>query len=260
MERVDVLKAAFGENGQAFEDVLVNTGKVELEAYKFKIKQSIPVWKARGELAKKVPDFWHQALRNHQDTSDQIDLVDDEALKHLKEVWLEYSDKDVRDFEITLTFSPKNPYFKETTIKKKLTATPPKGTDSEPVTEYDLDAPLYLEKCTPITWTSPEHDLTKKAPRVDPLELEENDEYPGPGSIFNWFLAEGLDETGLGEHLAQVWGSAVELAAGMQGIDSDEEFGSEIDSEAEEDIDDSKKEIDLSDDEKRPKKKQRQQK
>ncbi|GAA5961760.1 hypothetical protein JCM3765_004061 [Sporobolomyces pararoseus] len=264
MERIDILKAAFGEQAQKFEDNLVADSKAQFDAYVHKVSLQKPVFKTRSELSQKVPEFWFNSLRNCKLTQQVLDNVDVDALKHLKDVWIEHDEKDVRNYEVTFTFSAKNPYFKETTISKKVTVTPPKGSEHESLSSspYDLDAPLFLLPSTPITWTSEDHNLVKKAPKVNVLELEEFDDgFSGSaGSFFNWFATEGEDDMGLGETLLEWWSHATEYAAGLSSIDSDDEdfSGAEFDEDEDSDDDDLKKEIDLSDeDSKRPKKKQR---
>lgn len=109
----------------------------------------------------------------------------------------------------------KNPYFKESTLTKKLTLTPPASLEPKPETPspYDLEAPVYLGPKTPITWTSPDHDLTKKAPRANVEDKEEFDEFDGTGSFFNFFTDEGEDPTGMGEILLEWFGHATESVA-----------------------------------------------
>ncbi|BGP13512.1 hypothetical protein JCM10213_000554 [Rhodosporidiobolus nylandii] len=268
LTRLDILKQAFGEHAQAFEENLEQQAKAHFEAYKFKLQQQAPVYKSRSELAAKIPNFWSTSLQNCRNVAQFFDPADDDALKHLKEVEIVHDEKDVREFEVKFTFSPKNPYFKETTLSKKLTVTPPSSVTPAPPTpaSHDLEAPLYGLPGTKITWTSKEHDLTKKAPRPakQSTELEEFDEFDGPGSFFNWFAEEGEDEMSVGESLLEWWGHAAEYAAGLASMDdmgdSDVEgFGAEFDFDDDEsEDDDPKKEIDLSDEEnKRPKKKQR---
>ncbi|GAA5915422.1 hypothetical protein JCM5296_002631 [Sporobolomyces johnsonii] len=261
MDRSAILKQAFGDHAKAFEDNLNDQARVHFDAYKFKLEKQQPVYKARSELAAKIPNFWFESLQNCGTVAQFIDPVDEEALKHLKDVEIVHGD-DVREYEVKFTFSPKNPYFKETTLSKKLTLTPPASLKPAPEApaSYDLEAPLYLVPSAPISWTSPEHDLTKKAPKTVPQDLEEFDEFGGPGSFFNWFTEEGEDEMGLGELLLEWWGHAAEYAAGLAalGSDDDDDMGSFGSDDDESEDDDPKKEIDLSDDEKkRPKKKQR---
>ncbi|GAA5938568.1 Vps75p [Sporobolomyces koalae] len=263
MERIDILKAAFGDaQAQKFEDNLLQDSKAQFDAYVHKISLQKPLFKSRSELSQNVPEFWFNALRNCRLTAQALDNVDVEALKHLKDVWIEHNDKDVREYEITFTFSPKNPYFKESKITKKVTVSPPKPSGDTPApSPHDLDAPLYLLPSSKISWTSDEHNLVKKAPRVNVLDMEEFDEeFDGStGSFFNWFNEEGEDEMGLAETLLEWWTHATEYAAGLSAMDSDDEdlSGGEFDEEDSDD-DDLKKEIDLSDeDSKRPKKKQR---
>ncbi|GAA5953796.1 hypothetical protein JCM8115_004157 [Rhodotorula mucilaginosa] len=264
--RLDILKQAFGEHAQAFNDNLDDAAKAHYEAYKFKLAQQAPVFRKRAELAAKIPHFWSTSLNNCRATATFIDPVDEEALKALKEVEITHAD-DVREYEIKFTFG-KNPYFKESTLTKKLTLTPPASLEPKPETPspYDLEAPVYLGPKTPITWTSPDHDLTKKAPRANVEDKEEFDEFDGTGSFFNFFTDEGEDPTGMGEILLEWFGHATEYAAGLTALlgDDSDDGGVEFDFDEFDDEDDSdddadpKKEIDLdAEDSKRPKKKQR---
>ncbi|GAA5907841.1 hypothetical protein JCM6882_004571 [Rhodosporidiobolus microsporus] len=270
LTRIDILKQAFGEHAQAFEDNLDEQAKAHFEAYKFKVAAQKPVYAARASLAQKIPQFWTQSLANCRNIAQFVDPVDEDAMQHLTNVEIVHDEKDVREFEVKFTFSAKNPYFKETTLSKKLTLTPPSSvTDAPPPpSSFDLDAPLYLAAPTTITWTSPDHDLTKKAPRgAHPDESEDFDDFAGPGSLFNWFGEEGEDKTSLGESLLEWYSHASEYAAGLASLDdaSDDDgddqfdgldFDDLEDDDDESEDDDPKKEIDLDDEEsKRPKKK-----
>jgi hypothetical protein len=106
------------------------------------------------------------------------------------------------------TFSAKNPYFKETVLTKKVTVTPPSTSSDGGPLPYDLSAPSYTA-FSKISWTSPDHDLTKKAPKVNLEELETYDEFAGFGSLFCWFGESGLD-SGLAEDFLEWWGHALE--------------------------------------------------
>lgn len=108
------------------------------------------------------------------------------------------------------TFSAKNPFFKETVLIKKLSATPPKSSAAPVPGEFDLEADLYGSKF-PITWTSKEHNLCLKAPKVNPEELEEFDDFHGLGSFFNWFSEEGIDDRNLGEDFLEWFPHATEF-------------------------------------------------
>ncbi|GAA5860100.1 hypothetical protein JCM8547_009177 [Rhodosporidiobolus lusitaniae] len=273
--RTDILKQAFGEHAKAFEENLDAQAKAHFSAYEYKIKQQRPVYDQRAQLAKKVPHFWPTSLQNCRQVAQFIDPVDEDAFKHLTGVDIVHGDKDVRDYEVRFTFS-KNPYFSSTSpLVASFTVTPPSSLKPapEPVSSFDLEAPSYIlpsSSSSAIKWTSPEHDLTKKAPRpkVDVEDLEENDEYDGPGSFFNLFKDEGEDKMSIGESLLEWWGHASEYAAGLASLDdiSDNEGAGGLDfdfdefnSEDESEDEDPKKEIDLGSDEeeKRPKKKQR---
>lgn len=91
---------------------------------------------------------------------------------------------------------------------KKLTVQPPANTLPAP-DAFDLEADLYSHS-TAITWTSPDHDLIKKAPRVVVEELEENDNFEGMGSIFGWIAESGEDKYGVGETMLEWWSHALE--------------------------------------------------
>lgn len=71
-----------------------------------KVTLQKPVFKTRSELSQKVPEFWFNSLRNCKLTQQYLDNVDVDALKHLKDVWIEHSEKDVREYEITFVSSP----------------------------------------------------------------------------------------------------------------------------------------------------------
>lgn len=108
------------------------------------------------------------------------------------------------------TFSSKNPFFSETVLTKSLSATPPADSAAPKPSPYDLEADMYLTSVAPITWTSKEHDLTLKSPRVEVEELEEFDEFNGHGSFFCWFSEVGLDNRGLGDDFLEWWSHATE--------------------------------------------------
>lgn len=129
---------------------------------------------------------------------------------------------------------------------------PPAGSEHAQPREYDLEADMYLAKSS-IEWASPEHDLTLKAPREIGSDPEEFDELPSLGSFFHVFTDEGEDQIGVCEMLLEWFSHATEYAAGLTALeaDSDEEQFSDDES----DDDDPTKEIDLSDDERRPNKK-----
>lgn len=69
---------------------------------------------------------------------------------------------------------------------------------------------MYLTSVAPITWTSKDHDLTLKSPRVEVEELEEFDEFNGHGSFFCWFSEVGLDNRGLGDDFLEWWSHVTE--------------------------------------------------
>lgn len=169
------------------------------------------------------------------------------------------------------TFSSKNPSFKQTKLSRKFTVSPPNDMtkdleDYQPPQPFNLEADLFMLPCERPQWTSPEHDLCKKAPRPDIKAMEEFDEFEGQGSFFNLFSeqSDGIDEADFGETLLEWWAHASEYAAGLTNLDDmdsddDGQMGDfdDLDDDDESDEEDPTKEIDLGSDEesvKRPKK------
>ncbi|KAK4055394.1 hypothetical protein OIO90_003232 [Microbotryomycetes sp. JL221] len=258
-ERKELLKTAFGNQADEFERQLNELAKTHFEVYQAKIKAQKPIFQARSEAAKQVKQFWLNALRQCQTTAQFVDPVDEPALNACTNVWIEHDDNDPRTFEFIMTFSSKNPSFKETELRRKFTTNPStKPEDFVAPSQYDLEAPIYLEPTQPPTWTSSDHDLFKKAPRQDMNDVEEFDEFGGPGSFF-WLFhkqTDGEDDMGMAETLLEWWAHATEYAAGMVEVGDSDEEGLDFDEDDEDDSDeDPTAEIDLEDDEDdRPKK------
>lgn len=110
------------------------------------------------------------------------------------------------------TFSSKNPSFSNTTLTRKFTPTPPSTSSAPAPSPFDLEADVYLLPTAAPKWTSAEHNLLTKAPRADPSQMEEYDEFSGPGSFFHLFdkKMDGEDEIGMAETLLEWWGHATE--------------------------------------------------
>ena len=71
-----------------------------------------------------------------------VEEDDLEALSHITDLTVEYSSEDPRDYSVIFTFDGKNPYFKETELKKSFTV----HEAIKKSTPYDLDAPVFTEK------------------------------------------------------------------------------------------------------------------
>lgn len=212
--------------------------------------------KERATLAAKTDKFWYTAIMNCGSSAQFVDPVDHDVLQHLDDVWIEH-EADPRNWEITFTFNKKNPYFDETKLSKKFTVVPPTGSEAEQPTEFDLEADLFLSGEQKISWTSNDHNLVKKAPKVSHShahgggccgghgadhqsgeqvniqDLEENDEFSGPGTFFNIFAQTGEDDEGLGEFLLEWWAHALEYAAGLQPEEDSDEDYDEFDEDSE---------------------------
>ncbi|KAL8277270.1 hypothetical protein RQP46_010339 [Phenoliferia psychrophenolica] len=254
-ERKQALKEAFGKDAGAFDALLVEVAKVNFDAYKTKVESLATIQDKLSTLAKKVPKFWPTSIAKCPALAQNFDPQDADALAYLTDVKIVHDKKDVRDFTVEMHFSSKNPFFSNTVLRKSLTVTPPAGTETP--SEYDLDADLYaLPVVEPIKWTSPDHDLTKKAPRPKMEDLEEFDAFDGMGSFFCWFGEDGKDGLGIGETLLEWKSNAIEYAANM----IDDDMGSDMEGmpsgdEDDSDDDDPTKEVDLESEDERPKKK-----
>lgn len=162
-------------------------------------------------------------MENDPRFSGLVDPVDRDCLSHLVDLDIKHDDTDGRNVTISLVsnslldtdassrecqhFDQDNPYFSERTLTKKMTVTAAALADD--VAKYDVDAPLESTPVT-ITWSSPDHDLTKKKPRIDLDELEDGDEFEGSiGSFFNWF-GETEDRVSASEMVIELHAGAVE--------------------------------------------------
>ena len=72
-----------------------------------------------GEKAdiKGIPEFWLTALKNHQIIGDMITEQDEDALRHLVDIRLEYLDTKQAGFKLLFEFEA-NDYFEETLLEK----------------------------------------------------------------------------------------------------------------------------------------------
>ncbi|SCZ87281.1 BZ3500_MvSof-1268-A1-R1_Chr2-2g04747 [Microbotryum saponariae] len=239
-DRKSLLTEAFGsEVAEAFDQNLDEYQKLHFEAYKVKVASQRTNFLERSRIAAKVPSFWARSLQNCRQVAELIDAIDEDVFNHLSDVWIQHDDKDPRNWEITLTFDAKNPFFSNKTLTKKFSIEHPSSTT--PAKPYDLEAPLYLlapSKEDVIKWTSDEHNLVKKAPRPNLEDLEEFDEFDGAGSFFNLFGEDGEDKMGVGEALLEWFAHATEYAAGLSFLLENNDDDSELDEFDQGDLDD----------------------
>lgn len=236
-------------------------------------------------------------MTNDSQFNPYIDSADRPALQHLTDFELKHDASDPRIVSFTFVsasedhrqrcesltldlagpqhFGADNPYFSDRTLTKSFTLAP----DLDPSTAlYDVDAPV-ISTPVAINWTSPDHDLVKKKPRINLDEVEEYDENfdidGSVGSFFNFF-SEEKDTVGIHEALLELHAVAVEYAStasfsfvllpdalcarrAYAGVAHDEEISEDEDEEDEED-DDPNAVVDLEEDsdEGKAKKRQRQ--
>jgi hypothetical protein len=117
---------------------------------------------------------------------------DDEAvLAHLTDLWIDYKE-DPREYDFVFVsdqspdvlgsdireqeFSNDNPYFSDRKLVKQFRLadikSDSKDIDIALMRSYDLSFPLTTSPVK-IDWTSDDHNLIKKKPRVDPSSMEE---------------------------------------------------------------------------------------
>jgi len=72
---------------------------------------------ASADAVKGIPEFWLTALKNHSIIGEQITEKDEEALKHLTDIKLEYLDTKQAGFKLLFSFSP-NEFFEDSVLTK----------------------------------------------------------------------------------------------------------------------------------------------
>jgi len=203
--------------------------KIRFESFKASLLALAPLHAQVSEAAKKVPKFWLTSMLHSGDVAVHVPKVDHEALGYLVDVTVVHKE-DIRDFDITFTFS-ENPFFSNTTLTKSFTVTPPAGEGEVPAA-HDLTADVYLKPSEPILWKSADKDLTKIAPKIDTDgdedmgDFEFDDEKGLFGSFFGLFNRTGEDEDSLGEHLVEWRANAIEFFVEAD-TDSDDEWDDE---------------------------------
>ncbi|KAJ9101128.1 hypothetical protein QFC21_003346 [Naganishia friedmannii] len=70
-----------------------------------------------SDAPKGIPEFWLTALKNHSIIGEQITENDEEALKHLTDIKLEYLDTKQAGFKLLFHFSP-NEFFEDSILTK----------------------------------------------------------------------------------------------------------------------------------------------
>jgi len=231
----EMLSKTFGEDkAKKIDEIRTKLAKSVFEARKNQVETQKATYAERKEILKNVENFWPLTLQKST-IAQELEEDDLEALSHITDLTVEYSSEDPRDYSVIFTFDGKNPYFKETELKKSFTV----HEAIKKSTPYDLDAPVFTEKVA-ISWTDDKHNLVKKSPKPDMSKMEEYDDFNSLGSFFNFFTSE--DDDGLGERLQQVYESAIDIFAGI------EELGESSDDE-EEDSEDDADEVDLGDSE-----------
>ncbi|GAA99981.1 uncharacterized protein L969DRAFT_90075 [Mixia osmundae IAM 14324] len=238
-----LLKDAYAANYDKVIALKEELAKGHLESYKAKVKAQLPAYKQRIALTESIPKFWLTTLDNTPTFASVIDGGDRDALGRITDIWIDYG-ADPREYDVTFTFAPRNPYFKQSKLTKSFKIDR-EAAKAAGVGDYELEIPLKTTAVS-IDWSDDKHNLVAKRPAPSvPSNGHSDDLTDDYGSFFNWFTQD-TDVEQLGDSLVQMWENALDCFAGLNndmGYDtSDDDDDDEGDDEGEIDIEDSEDE------------------
>lgn len=227
------------------------------------VKQSArlhePLFAKRAGIVEKIDKFWPQALTNCVSTNVYIDDDDQPLLDALTKVDVKRDADDPRAATIAFHFAP-NDYISDAVLVKEFKLDPKAG----PFTAQFDFASETIPQPTTIHWKSDEKNLSKRKPTIGDLkeehgeEDEEDEDDFEPGSFFSSFFdSQSRQVSGsIGRAIVEdLYPNAVQHYENPSLYEDEEE--DEDDEEDEEDEEDDDREIDLEEEEQRPKKKSR---
>lgn len=178
-------------------------------------------FKDRGEIFKKIPEFWKTVICNFAAPLGLMLDCEIEALTYLEDIFLADNMDKEGSHKFTFTFK-ENPFFKETEIVKEIKV-------------LKADPDNCEVKVTPITWTK---DLLK-----DVSEAEKE------SSFFNWLQSNVEEREDFGNLFREkVWQDALMVFENEEMFQQGEDYDSENDGDYENESDDEE----CSDDEEGP--------
>lgn len=228
-------------------------GEADKDAEIYRIKKTQAIYHKRSDITKEIPQFWYIVLAQNDDFADYVRAEDLKYLDFVNDIYVHFdiADSDVvanyRDFSITISFKDDSGVVPTQAVTKKFQ-----------VSEKDGEEVLYSEVAA-VEWPEELADISpsnvRKNKKSDSYSADEKKRYrDGMKSFFAWFEWTGhkpAKEFRSGEDLARLilddlFPNAVRYYA--EAIKNDN--GSEVDSSEGE-------ELDISDDDEPPRKKQR---
>lgn len=223
------------------------TEQVDLDMMIKSMKAHAPLDVKRGDIFRKIPNFWAQTVLNSP-LSSFFDPEDAEVFKYLQDLNVEYPQLeagDPRPVKISFTFG-ENPFFSNTLLVKEFTLKPDAPA---PAPEFDLSE-IAATTATPIDWKDDEHNLVKKNPQT---KGQDDDDFE-PGSFFSHFFdCTNLEVAGpvATAIVADLWQNAPGIYTGthegidLGNLDFDDSDEDDEDDEEDEEDEDPNAEIDL---------------
>lgn len=196
----------------------INADQVEEEArlqHRFDLKKA-PLYAKRNAIIRDIPNFWMDALVNHQIFSSMITDDDMPVLEHLKNVEVTRSEDDFRSFKITFYFG-ENPFFANEGLVKELTAS---GDQSIKVTN------------SPIQWKEGKNVTAKSAGANGKRKADDEE------SFFSWFSEDSDDSIEIANLLiSDFYPNAMSYYQGQDDDEDEEDDDMEYDLGSEDDDD-----------------------
>lgn len=229
---------------------------------KYSARLHEPIFAKRDVVLEKIDKFWPQALTNCVSTNVYIDDDDHALLDALTKIEVKRDVNDPRAATIEFHFAP-NDYISDKVLVKEFKLDPKAGPFSS---QFDFASETIPQPAT-INWKSDEKNLSKRKPTIGDLkeekeEADEDDEEDEddfePGSFFSSFFdSQSRQVAGsIGRAIVEdLYPNAVQHYENPSLYEDEED--EEDDEEDEEDEDDEDREIDLEEEETRPKKKSR---
>ncbi|SGZ57020.1 CIC11C00000002988 [Sungouiella intermedia] len=228
-------------------------GEADKDAEIYRIKKTQTIYKKRSEITKEIPQFWYIVLAQNDDFADYVRAEDLKYLDFVEDIYVHFdiADSDqvsnYRDFSITISFKDDSGVVPTQTVTKKFQVSEKDGEEVLLSEAVEVQWPQELADICPST--------IREKKKGDSYSADEKKKYrQGMKSFFAWFEWTGhkpAKEFRSGEDLARLilddlFPNAVRYYA--EAIKNDN--GSDVDSSEGE-------ELDISDEDEPPKKKQK---
>ncbi|CAN6652479.1 vacuolar protein sorting-associated protein 75 [Trichomonascus vanleenenianus] len=196
-------------------EIMESQSAAEEEIDAFAHKKLAPVHDKRREVTKKIPSFWPVVIEASGVLTEYMTLDDQQVIEKLKDITVEWDDKEPKDFTITMEFD-ENDYLDTLKMSKKFTYVKEDGNEK------------YTSEPVELKW--------KKGKN---LLLNKDDE-----SFFNWFsyTGSGSGDYSSGHEVAaliadDIFPHAIKFFVDRSAFSDDEDVELEYDLEEDEEED-----------------------